>query len=68
MALFKKAVKTAVEAVKEETGKSVEEIKSDISEAAKKSAPFILCTVIGVICAALMRRTTVCVKVVVKQV
>lgn len=68
MALFKKAVKAAVETVKEETGKSVEEIKSDISETAKKSVPYVLCTVIGVLCAALMRRTSVTVKVVMKQV
>lgn len=68
MALFKKAAKAVVETVKEETDKSVEEIKSDISGAAKKAAPYLLCTIVGVICAAFMRRTTVCVKVVVKQV
>lgn len=68
MALFKKAAKAVVATVKEETDKSVEEIKNDISEAAKKSVPYVLCTIVGVLCAALMRRTTVCVKVVVKQV
>lgn len=68
MALFKKATKKVLDTVKEETGKSVEEIKSDISEGAKKAIPYVLCTVVGVITACLMRKTTVCVKVVVKQV
>lgn len=72
MALFKKLTRKVVndvkETVKEETSKTADEIKEDLKSALKEALPFIIAVAGGIAAVAIIKKPTVTVKVIVKQV
>lgn len=72
MAFFKKLTKKVVadvkETVKEETAKTTDEIKEDIKATLKENWPVILAAAAGLILFGVVKKPTVTVKVIVKQV
>lgn len=67
-ALTKKVVNNVKETVKEETAKTTDEIKEDIKAAFKDNWPIILAAIGGLVLFGVVKKPTVTVKVIVKQV